>query len=537
MSKTTKVTKSVKSVKEDTNSVKDINNVDQIPDKLINLFKELGIPVTIDRYTKSKFITLTNQIKELIPFDVMSDKFKIAESKKSTQTNKINVIEMVYTMKSKPKITTTTKPNIYKCIPFFEAVGKLKINQDTFEVYNDKGLFRAEEKFTFRLTENLKRIFPGIENKILSQESICTIRRAFVIDVCIKISDSSVIGIEFDESHHFERDKEVSDNLKRNLMSKLLELRIFKAGIDDFDHFLRALCYDIIKCHDAPETRDMKIDYICSFIAYNISKRDNVEIDTDGIKHYVSLLGDDTNDTIDINVLSNMLLNSYDDSESIDLIIKKYLKSGLIKKTKIIFDDDENIISLYKSEVLKFVMMFNDSICDDSRTMFARIIPEYILLLSGKYDKYRYTCPFEQFIMAMEDEVLAYSMTPPPKTIRKIKQGNTINTVKINNTIINNKYGNNNVTGTKNKPKQLTRKNSKNIKSTKSTKSINSVKSTKQSEKPSGTSKKHKSAKSTKSDDEDSIDTSSNVSNGNSDDNSNTDIESNDVTEEEISDI
>lgn len=275
MSKTTKVIKSVKSVK-DTTPVKDLNNVDQIPDKLINLFKELGIPVTIDRYSKSKFIMLTDQIKELIPFDMMSDSFKTSETRKTKQTNKINVIEMVNTMRSKLKITTTTKPNIYKCIPFFEAVGKLKINQDTFEVYNDKGLFRAEDKFTFRLIEHLKRIFPGIENKVLTQKPISTIRRTFIMDICIEISTTSIIGIEFDEVHHFMRDKEVSDNLKRNLMSRLLELRIFKAGIDDFDHFLRALCYDIIKCHDAPETSDMKIDYISSFISYNINKMDSI---------------------------------------------------------------------------------------------------------------------------------------------------------------------------------------------------------------------------------------------------------------------
>jgi hypothetical protein len=256
---------------------KTINVTDQIPSKLLDLFKELGIPVVTDKYNKSKFIILTDEIRNSIPFEILSDSFRASETRKNTQTNKINIIEMVNTMVSKKKIMTTTKPNIYKCMLFFEAVGRLKI-KNNYEVYNDKGLFREEDKFTFRLRENLKRIFPGIENKIVTQKPVCTIRRTFIMDICIEISDNSKIGIEFDEAHHFARDKEISDNLKRNLMSRLLELRIFKSGIDNFDHFLKALCYDIIKYHDSPDTRDMKLGYICSFISYNISKMDDVEI-------------------------------------------------------------------------------------------------------------------------------------------------------------------------------------------------------------------------------------------------------------------
>ena len=431
MSKTTKSTKSIKSTKS-TKFIKVPNTSDQIPTKLLDLFKNLNLPITTDRYSKCKFITLTDKIKESIPFDILSDSFRVSEARKNTQTNKINIIEMINTMLSKKKIASTTKPNVYKLIPFFEAVGKLCVDEETFEVYNDRGLFRPEDKFTYRLVENLNSIFPGIVNKIISQKQVPTIRRTFIVDICIEISDCNVIGIEFDEAHHFGRDKEVSDNLKRNLISRLLELRIYKYGIDDFDKFLKALYYDIIKYHDLPDLRDLKLDYVSSFISYNINKMDNTEISPDSIKHYVSAIGNTMADTIDVDVISDILLNS--DIDNVKKSIKTHLKSGFIFKNKVLYDDDDEISSLYKSELLKFLMLYDDISCNPTRILFARIIQEYVEILNGSYDIYKYACSGDQFITDMEEEVLAYSMTPCSTTKKPLRSVKTINIV---NNVVN----------------------------------------------------------------------------------------------------
>lgn len=386
-----------------------------IPTKLFDLFKELEIPVTTDRYSKTQFITVTDKLKNEIPFDVMSDSFKTAQSRKNTQTDRINITEMINTMMTKKKITSTTKSNMYRCIPFFEAIGKLKVNEN-YEVYNDRGLFRPEDKFTYRLREHLKIIFPGIENKIVTQKPVSTIRRTFIVDICINISDNNVIGIEFDEAHHFERDKEVSDNLKRTLLSRLIELRIFKYNIDRFDHFLRSLCYDIIKYHDSSDMRDLRRDYICNFISYNISKMDNVDMRPEGIRQQIDVI--DTNDTIDIDALSEWLLNS--DCDKVKDTIKKYLKCGLMIKNKVSFNKNGDLVNIHVSELLKFLMLYDDNASNNNRAIFARVIQEYIAILTGNYDIYKYICSAEQFIAAMEDEALAYSMTYQPKITNKL---------------------------------------------------------------------------------------------------------------------
>lgn len=410
------------------------NTSKKYPEKLLAIFKDMNLTIAKDRHNKLEYITITDQQKETIPFELLSDSFKTAISRKNTDTNKIYLNEMINTMLAKKKIMTTTKSNVYRLIPFFEAVGKLEVNNDTHEVYNDRKLFRAEDKFAFRLREHLKIIFPGIENKMKTQVSICTIRRTFILDICIELSENIMMGIEFDEPHHFDRDREVSDNLKRDLMSRLVELRIFKHGKDNFDNFLKALCYDIIKYtnNSVDLDEDNKTQYICNFIAYIVNKATQKRINgmnTDdinemgenimppqGIKLYIDIMNEEY---VDIDILGHLLLNG--DCANIKKKIKKYMKNGLMTET--IKDDDGNGLYLHKvdkrgnvthlhnSELLSFIMIYDDQVSNPARILFARVIREYISILNGSYNGYSHICPAKKFINAMEDETLAYVHT------------------------------------------------------------------------------------------------------------------------------
>jgi len=403
-------------------------STDDIPTKLLDLFKEHDIVIRTAKSTGAKYIEIPDSLKDKIPFDVLSDSFKTAATRKNTETDRIYITEMLNTMTKKTKITSTTKANTYAVIPFFEAVGRLKINEDTHEVYNDRGLFRAEDKFVFRLASHLKNIFPGIEDKIRTQVPIGTIRRTFIVDICIELSETSVIGIEFDEQHHFTRDNNISDTVKRNLISRLIELRIFRNGIDKFDHFLIALCYDIIKYYDnSSDTKDTKLEWIASFIAYNINMtekeglEDGEPFTTSDILPYISIMEESH---VSIKQLSGILLN-HTTVDKVNTAIKKYLKLRLMNKNKVVFDDDgEDIVEIHTSELLNFLMLFDDPSSKSRRGFFAKAITEYLLVLSGSYDTYRYICSAKQFVHEMEDEVLAYSMTPytPSATNKHIKK-------------------------------------------------------------------------------------------------------------------
>src|SRR5579872_5428404 len=196
MSKRTKLT-SISSVKDNKLKINKTkkekieidDELDQygIPNKLNKLFDELGIILFTDKCNGRRCISITDKQKDQIPFDILSDRFKISSMSKITDTNKIVVNEMIDTMMKKKKIKTTTKSNIHMLIKFFEVLCRDKTNEK-YEVYNDNGLFRSEDKFTFRLVENLKIIFPGIEDRIMTQRLIHSVRKYFILDICIDIS-------------------------------------------------------------------------------------------------------------------------------------------------------------------------------------------------------------------------------------------------------------------------------------------------------------------------------------------------------------
>jgi len=388
---------------------------DNVPDRLTELLNDIGIDISIDRYNNAKFIMVNDELKDHIPFDILSDDFRTSSMKKNTETDKIYVAEMINTIMKKKKISSTIKANTYAIVPFFEALGRLKL-KDNHEVYNDRGLLRPEDKFTFRLVQNLKKIFPGIENKIRTQYPICTVRRTFIMDICIELSDISRIGIEFDEQHHFSRDKSISDITKRNLISRLIELRIFRVG-DDFEHFLIALCYDIIKYYDTSNTQDMKLECVCSFIAYNIQTKDGMKVTACEIREYVSVIMGDTH--VDIDLLSRLLKSNKD---KVITAMKKYIKLEFIRKNGLIFNKKSgDIKKIHTTELLKFLMLYDDPASNKPKIFFARVIQEYLLILTGNYDTYTYRCPSEQFVTDMKDEILAYRMEPykAPSSKRK----------------------------------------------------------------------------------------------------------------------
>lgn len=376
---------------------------DKIPKKLITLLKQYDISAQKNDHG-ALYIIITDEHKRIIPFENLSNELKVRGK------NRINLNEMITTMRSKKKIQATTRSNAYVLVRFYEAIDRLIVDEDTFEVKNDNGLFRDEDKFCFRLVENLKRIFPGIEKKVTTQHIITSLRREHKVDIHIQISDTREICIEFDEKPHMLRDKQVSDTAKRNLFCNSVELRIFKLGIDEFDHFLKAICYDIIKYHDRPEQKEDREERTAQLIAHNlrVSEKSNVKVDS--VRCIIEMM---SYPVIQLDLLAEHILNV--DVKDIRKFIRLCIKNGTINEDNLTYDDDK-VSGMFKKEATKLIMLYNDPQCDVYRIMYNSIIQEYINFANGDYNIYQYRCTRDIYIDGIVDEAEAYRSEPMKKT-------------------------------------------------------------------------------------------------------------------------
>lgn len=394
-------------------------------DKLEAYLEQLGFIPELDKFTKLKYIYITDKMKQEYPFTFLSDDFKVSEKCKRTQTTKIYLLEMYNTMKSKKRLTTTTKSNMFLLIPFFEAIGKLAISDD-FEVYNDRGLFRSEDKFVFRLVKNLESIFPGIEKKISTQHHIHSIRKSFVLDLCINVSETTFIGIEYDEKHHFDTDKTISDNIKRNILSRYVELRIFKVG-DNFQNFLKSICYDVIKYHDWSSLENLRTTYITNLIAYNMGisedqhkkiKNQNDELEQINknnkkqtrqkiVETVIQIMKRDVISIQDLTVYV-LRLNIKDIAE-VEKSLKQMIKQLLIPKTGVkIKLGTKKITAIDKNILINFLMLYQDPVTNIHRSIFSTVVQEYLNVLNGSYDTYRYSCTNDDYNASLKTYLLAF---------------------------------------------------------------------------------------------------------------------------------
>jgi phosphotransferase system IIB component len=63
--------------------------------------------------------------------------------------------------------------------------------------------------------------------------------------------------------------------------------------------------------------------------------------------------------------------------------------------------------------------------------MFSRVFNEYIALTKGDYTKYVFTCSNEDFILSLQEDMLAYSMATIPRTRKIVKNSKLVNTATI----------------------------------------------------------------------------------------------------------
>ncbi len=380
---------------------------DMIPKKLIKLLKLHGMDPQENR-DGAPYIKISAEQKKRIPYGNLSASY-------NPKKDKINLDEMVSTMVNKKRIAGTTTPNAYKVIHFYEAIGRVSVDEKTFEVTDKSDLFREEDKFCFRLVENLKRIFIGIENKITTQHTIYSLRREHIIDIHIQISDTREICIEFDEKAHSKRKSQMADTGTRNLFCNIVELRIFKDKRDDFDHFLRALCYDIVRYHDRPEQKEDRDQRTAQLIAHIIRTDEKTNINVDAIRNIIVMMN---YPVIQIDVLAGQVLNT--DVDKIIKFIRKCIKKGTINKQGITYDDG-NISGILEKDASKLIMLYNDPQSDPYRIMYISIMHEYKKIVSGDYNTYQYRCTREIYIEGLENEAEAYRSQPMRKVTKNKK--------------------------------------------------------------------------------------------------------------------
>lgn len=380
---------------------------DKIPKKLIHLLKQCGTDPQ-ENIHGAPYILISEEQKKQIPFGNLSAAYNIKK-------NRINLDEMVSTMINKKRIAGTTTPNAYKLIRFYEAVGRITVDKNTFQVTDKSNLFREEDKFCFRLVENLNKIFPEIEKKITTQHTIFSLRRDHIIDIHIQISDTREICIEYDEKDHSKRKKQMGDIGARNLICNTVELRIFKEDVDEFDHFLRALCYDIIRYHDRPGQKEDRDQRTAQLIAHIIRTDEKTNIKVDMIRNIIELMN---YPIIDIQLLAEHIFNA--DVEDVRKAIKKCIKKGTINKDGITYDDGD-ISGIYEKEASKLIMLYNDPQSDPYRIMYISIIHEYKKIVSGDYNTYQYRCTRETYINGLEDDAEAYRSQPMRNTRQVFK--------------------------------------------------------------------------------------------------------------------
>lgn len=385
---------------------------------LKKLFQELNIVVKKDT-DKLEYVRSLDVINQGIPLEYMSDEFKNDGNDKNIYLN-----EIVHTMNKKKKISATTQPNILRLIDFYAAIERVTVDED-YIVEDTKCIFRREDKFCYRLVKNLMKIFSGIEYYIVTQKPVSPLIRQLSLDIAINISDTVCIGIEFDEKSHSSRDKEISDNVKRDMLSRIVELRIVKED-HDFDHFLKSICYDIINLHKCNDLGNEHNKYVIDFIKYNIHKTDGLKITGEIVASVIELVNCNK---IDVDMLANDILNV--EAKKIISSLEKFIRNRSFDKDAVIRNNKNKITDIKKQGILKFLMLFDDQSCRDYRDMFDRVIREYISILSGSYNDYKYICPIDRFSIRMKEEARAYSNKPykdPNKREVKLYVNNSQNT-------------------------------------------------------------------------------------------------------------
>src|SRR5277367_536915 len=98
------------------------------------------------------YIRVTDSIKDTLPFDMISNDYKINKGRRST----IYLNEILTTLRDKKGIRSTTKANTYTIIDFFKVINRITVDEDTFIVNDPDSLLRGEDKFSYRLIQNLK---------------------------------------------------------------------------------------------------------------------------------------------------------------------------------------------------------------------------------------------------------------------------------------------------------------------------------------------------------------------------------------------
>lgn len=342
-------------------------------------------------------VTITDEIEKQIPFEYLSIDYK------NNKRTRLVLNEIVSTMKQQKKIGATTKENTYALVELYALIDRVSVEKGTFRVIDKTKLFRDEDKFCYRLVENLDLIFKGIRSKISTQYVVHDLLRAYKIDIAIKISNVVVIGIEFDEEHHKTRDNQIVDTAKRDRICRLINLRIFKKT-DNFDNFLKAIAHDIIQYHDIPELKETKLDCIARLIRHNIQAKRKEIILLEGITNFVGVLDCQI---VHINDLANIILNM--EIRDVRKSIKQYVKNGLIDENDITYDDNNKIDGVRQEAVLMFVMATNNNECDPYRIMIISIIQQYFLIMKGNYNVYSYMCTPEKTTACNYDDALEFA--------------------------------------------------------------------------------------------------------------------------------
>lgn len=403
-------------------------------DKLRQTLIDNDIAVHQDPMTKNWYAVPTKEQQNIFPFSLLSQEF-LTES-----SCDINLKEMMSTILNIIKIKRetgkylggTTSRGIHKLIPFFEAAGVVKIDLDHW--VNDKeNIFRQQDKFCYRFINVLNDLYPDLEKKILSQQIIkISSRDAKIVDLCINLCKSKTISIEFDEKHHRQQKaKLISDREQRILLSRATTLMVFDFENDNFDDFMRAVCYEILRsCNNVPELIDFRNKFLVKFLAHNIGKiNTDVTIGEQPIKMIINAI----ENGISISDMCIFLDNIMTEKE-----IVKRIKDMHFEQRDLIKENGK-IIGVTGQGLLIFILMNQYDIFNSHKKWMILIIIEYIKINKGYYHMFNVMCDNNDYFNTNKKTYECYTergysdFSTPNTQSKKNRSTNENKSIKKNN--------------------------------------------------------------------------------------------------------
>jgi hypothetical protein len=360
---------------------------------------------------KNKYFIMSDENMSNIPFEDMSEKYRVCRNTKSLYSNRIDLQEMIYTMQQKREIKATTKSNMYKLVEFYEAVERINIDKDFVIVDESKpNIFRYQDVITYRIIKNLNNIFPNIDTIITTQYRQRTVRGELIFDIFLNISPEHLLFIEIDENHHSKKNNDIADTHKRNIISRMVELRVFKKGRDDtelgFHNFLKSLCYDYLSFLDRDEHIEKRLIAQSNLIAYNIKINGKCEILASTVKRIVKLI---KSEIINIEDLVSCLHHGTTKIKikKISSAILNMIKNNYMSEKSITISSTGTgcVLSIDRIGFQIFLMMYQDISSNKYREMISIITNEYLSITNGAGSIYRYKCSLDEYNDSIDSEL------------------------------------------------------------------------------------------------------------------------------------